>query len=141
MLCPITSVLPLSGMSKPVTIRRLVVLPAPFGPSRAYSSPVRTVSRRSSTASLEPNLFVSPVVCRADMVSATRFAPNRQPFLSFHDLNQRGAVHFQGCGQGLIELRVVSHRPGLDSETAGKFAERRVGEVSGNRPAWIMLLL
>ena len=51
---PSTSIVPASGASRPATMRKVVVLPAPFGPSRAYSSPCRTVRSSWSTAGL-PN--------------------------------------------------------------------------------------
>ena len=41
---------PLVGRMRPTSIRRLVVLPAPLGPSIPHTSPCSTTNERSSTA-------------------------------------------------------------------------------------------
>src|SRR5215207_5655696 len=46
--------LPPVGRSSPSSMRSVVVLPAPFGPSRPYTSPAATVNDRSSTATSSP---------------------------------------------------------------------------------------
>src|SRR5438270_1944091 len=56
---PSTSTWPASGASRPVTMRSEVVLPAPFGPSSAYSSPRRTSRSMPSTAG-RPKLLRRP---------------------------------------------------------------------------------
>jgi hypothetical protein len=51
---------PAVGRSRPRISRIVVVLPAPFGPTKPVTIPGRTVKLRSSTASVCPYLFVSP---------------------------------------------------------------------------------
>ena len=51
---------PAVGSSSPATIRRVVVLPHPDGPSSAKNEPSGTVSVRSSTATKSPNRLVTP---------------------------------------------------------------------------------
>src|SRR4051812_36553243 len=47
------------GVSSPATIRNVVVLPHPDGPSRAKNEPCGMVTDRSSTATNVPKFFVS----------------------------------------------------------------------------------
>ena len=56
---------PASGMRKPETMSRIVVLPAPFGPMRPTISPSRTVRVASSTARMPPKRFTTPSSRRA----------------------------------------------------------------------------
>src|SRR5208283_1194575 len=55
---PQTVTLPSVGARKPVIIRMLVDLPAPFGPRKPRTSPFSTENDRLSTASFGPKLFV-----------------------------------------------------------------------------------
>src|SRR4249919_2448852 len=48
------------GVSRPATIRNVVVLPHPEGPSRAKKEPVGTSRSRSSTALKVPKSLVRP---------------------------------------------------------------------------------
>src|SRR5919197_5527416 len=52
------STLPASGFSKPATMRSVVVLPHPLGPSRVSTSPCRTPNETSSTAVTRPKRLV-----------------------------------------------------------------------------------
>src|SRR5436309_785825 len=58
---PTTSTVPASGRTAPRHISRVVVLPAPFGPSRATRSPSRTVRSTRSTARPRRYRFTSPL--------------------------------------------------------------------------------
>ncbi len=49
---------PAVGETRPRSIRRVVVLPAPLGPRNPVTRPGRTVKLRSSTARTWPNVFV-----------------------------------------------------------------------------------
>src|SRR5262249_1960466 len=49
------STCPASGSTKPATIRRVVVLPQPLGPSSETSSPAATWSDTASTATTPPS--------------------------------------------------------------------------------------
>src|ERR1700753_3264444 len=51
---------PASGFSRPATRRKVVVLPAPVGPSSTTNVPSSTVSERSETALVAPNRFETP---------------------------------------------------------------------------------
>jgi hypothetical protein len=51
---PSTRSVPALGRSTPISMRIVVVLPVPLGPSSAYSSPGRTASVMSRTASNSP---------------------------------------------------------------------------------------
>src|SRR3984885_7003139 len=51
---------PASGFSRPATRRKVVVLPAPVGPSNTTNAPSSTVSDRSETALVAPKRFETP---------------------------------------------------------------------------------
>ena len=52
--CSPKKISPASGVSKPATMRNVVVLPQPLGPSRVRISPCSTSRERSLTAGLAP---------------------------------------------------------------------------------------
>ena len=60
---------PASGSSNPATIRIVVVLPQPDGPSSVRNSPSRMSIERSSTAVTSPKRFVTPRMLIAGVVS------------------------------------------------------------------------
>src|SRR6266508_439306 len=91
MSSPASSTRPSVGVSRPATIRRVVVLPQPEGPSRAKKAPEGTVRSRSSTATKSPNLLVTPV--------RTRSPPGRVSGVCF-DISGSGSNR-------LVELLVV----------------------------------
>src|SRR3984957_18252772 len=51
---------PASGRSRPATRRKVVVFPAPVGPSNTTNAPSSTVSERSETALVAPKRFDTP---------------------------------------------------------------------------------
>ena len=57
---PCSTMRPASGNSKPATIRSVVVLPHPLGPSSEKNSPSSISSDTSSTAPTEPKRLVTP---------------------------------------------------------------------------------
>src|ERR671924_233023 len=57
---PCSTMLPASGRSKPATIRSVVVLPHPLGPSSEKNSPSRISSETSSTAATRPKRLLTP---------------------------------------------------------------------------------
>src|SRR5580658_6903506 len=59
MSSPPRKILPLEGCSKPPTMRSVVVLPQPDGPSSAKNSPGASSSVRSSTAIMPLNSLVT----------------------------------------------------------------------------------
>ena len=63
--CPLTSSFrsrtrPVSGISNPAIILRLVVLPHPLGPSSEKNSPSRMTTSTLSTATTSPKRLVMP---------------------------------------------------------------------------------
>src|SRR4249919_2526413 len=63
------------GVSRPATIRNVVVLPHPEGPSSAKNEPVGTSRSRSSTALKAPKSLVSPRSSRPSAASCSAGAP------------------------------------------------------------------
>jgi hypothetical protein len=61
--CPRNCTAPEDGRIKPASMRSVVVLPAPFGPTSAKISPARTSNDTPSTAMRGPNVFVSESAC------------------------------------------------------------------------------
>src|SRR5215475_4493977 len=57
---PSMAISPLSGIRKPATRLRSVVLPQPEGPSRVINSPRRTSSDTLSSAVMSPKRLVTP---------------------------------------------------------------------------------
>src|SRR6202035_913744 len=57
---PSTRTSPSSGLYRPYRTDINVDLPAPFSPSRAWTSPAWTSKSTRSLATTEPNLFVMP---------------------------------------------------------------------------------
>ena len=60
MSCPSTRALPPSGASSVASMRIVVVLPAPFGPSTPYTEPRRTARSTPSTARTSPKVLTRP---------------------------------------------------------------------------------
>src|SRR6185503_14549820 len=56
---PLSSSVPLVGCSRVVSMRIVVVLPAPFGPRKAKISPLATSNEMSSTAVKSPNFLTT----------------------------------------------------------------------------------
>ncbi len=80
---PSISARPEVGRSSPVKHRKVVVLPAPFGPRNPKTSPARTLSVSPSTPTTAPYILVSPLssmaypvpmepVCRRPQARAPR---------------------------------------------------------------------
>ena len=66
MAWPKTRISPASGVIRPISMRRVVVLPAPLGPSRPSTWPFSTRKDRSRTAYRSADLayrLVRPVIC------------------------------------------------------------------------------
>ena len=62
---PSTRISPSSGRYRPYRTDISVDLPAPFSPSRAWTSPATTSKSTRSFATTEPNFFVIPLSSRA----------------------------------------------------------------------------
>ena len=63
MSAPPNSMVPASGLVKPASISKVVVLPAPFGPMRPSVSPAVTSKSMPCTAAMPPNDLRSPRTC------------------------------------------------------------------------------
>src|ERR1700733_14025894 len=71
MSLPSSRMRPSSGVSKPASIRKSVVLPQPLGPSSAKNSPALISSDSRSTARKAPNFFTT-----ASMLNSGMSAPS-----------------------------------------------------------------
>src|SRR5438552_14786045 len=71
---PSTLPLPLVGVMMPHNMRMVVVLPEPFGPRKANTSPSRTSSDRRSTAVRSPYTLVNWRALTAAVISVQRLA-------------------------------------------------------------------
>ena len=58
-------------MDRAVANERVVVFPAPFGPTRPKNDPVGTSRSMPSTATFSPNRFTRPVICSAAAASVS----------------------------------------------------------------------
>src|SRR3954470_2561975 len=56
---PLKVAVPVSGRTRPSSIRMVVVLPAPLGPRKPVTDPGSTVNERSETARTGPNALLS----------------------------------------------------------------------------------
>src|SRR5439155_25449661 len=77
---------PSLGSRMPHSILSVVDLPAPFGPRKPYSSPVRTVRSRWSTATILPKRRISPRVTTAAGAAASmlRLRPGSEDRVGRH---------------------------------------------------------
>ncbi|CAM5469806.1 hypothetical protein SDIAM103S_03472 [Streptomyces diastaticus subsp. diastaticus] len=73
--CPATSTVPSSGLSRPVIIERVVVLPAPFGPTRPTNLPAGRSRSIPATAVCCPNRFHRPRTRTAGTAASAVTAP------------------------------------------------------------------
>ena len=104
---------PLSGRMKPVRRLKTVVLPAPFGPTRAVMVPLRNWMARSSAATMPPKRLLTPDVSRTTGASCQ----TRSRVFSRADfglVGQAGARLVHGGRAG--RLPVVEH---LDADLLG----------------------
>ena len=62
MRMPATVTVPASGAIAPTTIRRVVDVPAPFGPRNPQIAPSGTANETRSTAMTRPNRLTMPSV-------------------------------------------------------------------------------
>src|SRR3972149_5183864 len=61
---PSSRIVPAVGISKPAIIRSVVVLPQPDGPRKLTNSPFSAPRLKSSTATVAPKCFCTPVSTR-----------------------------------------------------------------------------
>src|SRR5258705_6506049 len=104
-----TRISPPSGVRKPATRRRVVVLPQPEGPSRATSSPGCTVRSRPATAATSPKRLVRPVMTTPGMGSARSARGSRA-----HDVATEQGLHERHDGEGHHEHEDAEDRDGAE---------------------------
>src|SRR3954471_19124907 len=98
---PSTVDVPDVGCTRPRHMRRVVVLPAPFGPRNPYTSPLWTVMLTESTARRSPYFLVRWLVSRTSSFMCSRLVAHRAPVV-----RQRAAPAYAG-------LRTADTRPPL----------------------------
>src|SRR5437763_3303713 len=76
---PSSRILPSLGVSKPATIRKIVVLPQPLGPSSVRNSPCSTARLTWSTAVNRPKLLVISFSSRNATLSSFEQPVGSQP--------------------------------------------------------------
>src|SRR5262245_36116383 len=102
---PAMLMVPLVGKSNPASMRKIVVLPQPDGPSRLTNSPWSISRSRSLTASSDPNALQSlememPAMSSRSALAAARGEAARQVALQEdEDHDQRQAHHHRGRHQ------------------------------------------
>src|SRR5919199_6169490 len=102
---PATSADPLVGRTRPVSMRMVVVLPAPFGPRKPNTWPAATSSVTSRTATNLPKRLVSPL---AWMIGDARtLAPVcRTIGMARRDFRPRGPAPARRCSHHHASLAV-----------------------------------
>src|SRR5712691_563859 len=101
---------PPSGMSSPTSSPINVVLPAPFGPMIACSSPLDTASEIASEATTPPKRLVRPSICnRASATARPRQHPVDPAAREQHDQQEQRPEHdlpiFRHAGGRIAEQR------------------------------------
>src|SRR5262245_28882689 len=97
----------------------VVVLPAPLGPRKPWTSPAVTPSSKPSSARTGPNVLTSPLIAMASLVSLTvRGCRVRPPTVAHPLVDERDADH---------QRRGGGHRPGVPRRggAAGRRRQRR----------------
>lgn len=133
---PSTTIDPLSGSMRPATMRRVVVLPHPLGPSKETMVPLGTSSDRSLTTALEPYDLLSRSIRSPANWSVAR--PGPLAVLTPNPVFAGLAPGFHRLGELGLELdplgrhRDVVHREGVDVAEAGAVRQAlRSGRPSG----------
>ena len=112
---PAKNTSPLAGTTSPAMQRTRVVLPAPFSPASATSSPVCTLRLTSSRARSQPKLTLSPDTVSSGAAAVARAAPgpvSARPASSFGPASAAATepVMPSLCGLSRI-LGHTAHRP------------------------------
>ena len=105
---------PAVARTSPSSTRRVVVLPAPFGPRNPVTRPGSTVKLRSSTAVTCPNCLLSPEISmgmplfmRSPHVGASRAARGRAPARPGRSATATGATLASGGAAGASVVRRI----------------------------------
>src|SRR5689334_5534937 len=112
-------------LSTPASMRNVVVLPQPDGPSSTINSPSRTSSDRSSTTHAPPNVFVT---LRNSIPISALHCSHRQPpheiLLQCERENQNRNNSHRSCGTHHAPLDLVLRH------SSGNSDRQRHGRVS-----------
>src|SRR5215510_7997245 len=100
MSCPATRTVPASAFINVVSTFTVVVLPAPFGPSREKTVPAGTSRSMPSSTVLSPNAFRSPETAIAEVVMQLRSAPGLTSTCHAPDTATDAAFYLVAPGQG-----------------------------------------
>ena len=110
---------PASSCTRPEIARISVVLPAPFGPSSASSSPSRSDSVAPSSATTSPNFLRAPVTVRTSVWLAMSGEDTEAPRASGDGVPASG-----GPGSGVNPSHAARHRRQAPRPAAAKAAKR-----------------
>src|SRR2546428_10205224 len=95
---------PASGFSAPARIAISVLLPAPFWPTSAHTSPERTGKSTPSSAIVAPNALRTPRISKRGAVSSGPYELNKfylqQAFKANFGPRQRGVPTAHACAVG-----------------------------------------
>src|SRR5579883_748366 len=122
---------PAVGVSNPATIRRVVVLPQPEGPSSATSSPDASSRLRSVTAGVSPKRLVrwSRTICAIAAVACYLMRRRRES--SVRRRCGRSTPAAGTCASALSIARGTKRQPGIGEASAAcrltPWARRRAG--------------
>src|SRR5215831_17258351 len=137
MSCPATRTVPASAFINVVSTFTVVVLPAPFGPTREKTVPAPTSRSMPSSTVLSPNAFRSPETAIAEVVMRPASAPGLTPTCHAPDTTTDTASYLVAPGQGGarpaqgLRSLITSRRDGASSGLSAT-AGRRLGP--GLRP-------
>src|SRR5262245_49423671 len=131
---PSTLTVPADGGRKPVSMRIVVVLPAPFGPRKPTTSPRSRVKLTSSTASAAPKRRER---CETVITGAREGSwASRQPQPRPGELAARAAPGYSSVAPALPGRAARAHaaRSGLDLEVGVDGLVAALGSGRGFRP-------
>src|SRR5277367_5929329 len=86
---PLKRTLPLCGVISPATRLTRVVLPAPFGPITALTSPGRISREIASAARTPPKRLVRPAICKSGSATAAAFEQTFNPAVQIDCNNEQ----------------------------------------------------
>src|SRR2546428_1881963 len=120
---------PASGFSAPARIAISVLLPAPFWPTSAHTSPERTGKSTPSSAIVAPNALRTPRISKRGAVSSGPYELNKfylqQAFKANFGPRQRGVPAAHACAVGCERGVPIAHACAVGCERSGPVVIRR----------------
>src|SRR5438067_5840232 len=141
---PPTVILPAVGGMKPVIMRIVVDLPAPFGPRKPSTSPRSTVNEMSSTARFGPKAFTRfwiLIICsdynagrdsRTSKGTKTMQASRNGLAFAMSVSVLITPAHAQKYPAKPVQI-IVPFAPGGDSDFIARFTAQRLGDALGSQ--------